>query len=92
MGCKTESKQETISWTQSIGKWLPEGKVEGGFKYMVMEGERLCGEHAMQHTQNVLQNFTLETCVALLTNVTPNFNNIKSVSLLKKKKKSTSTE
>ena len=36
----------------------------------------LCGEHTIQYTDNVLQNYTLETYIILLTNVTP-INSIK---------------
>ena len=38
---------------------------------MVVEGDlTLCGGHAMQYTDDVLQKWALETCVILLTNVT----------------------
>ena len=38
---------------------------------MVMEGDVTWdGEHTIQYTDNVLQNYTLETYIILLTNVT----------------------
>ena len=38
---------------------------------MVTEGDlTLGGEHIMQYTDDALQNFTLETNISLLTNVT----------------------
>ena len=44
---------------------------------MVMEGGlTLGGKHTVQYTAYVLQNFTTETYVILLTNVTP-INSIK---------------
>ena len=39
---------------------------------MLMDGDyTLDGEHTVQHTDDVLQNCTLETYIILLTNVTP---------------------
>ena len=39
---------------------------------MVMRGDRtLGGKHTKQHTNDVSQNCTLETCLSLLTDVTP---------------------
>ena len=44
---------------------------------MVIEGDwTLDGEHTIQYTDDVLQNYTLETYEILLTNVTP-INSIK---------------
>ena len=46
-------------------------RVKRGQMY-VMEGEQTLGnEHTMQYTDDVLENCTLETCIMLLTNVTP---------------------
>ena len=43
-----------------------------GVKQMAMEsGLTLGSKHAMQHTNDVLQNFTLETYIILLIHVTP---------------------
>ena len=51
---------------------------------MVTErGLTLGGEHTIQYTDDILQNYTPETCIILLTNVTP-INSIK----IKKKKRS----
>ena len=40
---------------------------------MVMEGDWTWGgEHTIQYTVDILQNFTPETYITLLTNATPN--------------------
>ena len=45
---------------------------------MGMEGDlTLGGEHTMKYTNDVLQNCTPETCIILLTDVTP-MNSIKT--------------
>ena len=50
-------------------------RVNGG--QMVMEGDlTLSGEHTMQYTDDVLQNYTPEIYVILITNVIP-INSIK---------------
>lgn len=39
---------------------------------MVMEGDQILGdEHTVEYIDDVLQNYTPETYVTLLTNVTP---------------------
>ena len=46
---------------------------------MVMEGDLTWGgEHTIQYTDDVLLNCTPETCIILLTNVTP-INSIKTI-------------
>lgn len=43
-----------------------------GVKYVVMERNlTFGGEHTMQYPDDLLLNCTLESCVVLLTNITP---------------------
>lgn len=45
---------------------------------MLMEGDLTLGDkHTIQYTDDVVQNFTLETYIITLANVTPNKVNLK---------------
>lgn len=52
--------------TRSERGWEEVKVDKGGHTYMVMEGDlALDGEHTMQHTDDILQNWKLEICIIL---------------------------
>ena len=61
-------KGTLIRWEGGWGKM----KRIKGIKYLVMKRDQTLGsEHTMQHRDEVSQNYTPETYILLLTNITP---------------------
>ena len=63
------SAKTSVAMTRGRGGW---GVEEGEGGRMVREGDWTWGgEHTVQHADDVLLNWTPETCMMLLTKVTP---------------------
>lgn len=67
---QTFKTQTAEQWIKGKGEWGEDEECKGGQIYGNEKDQTLDSEHTMQCTDNILQNYTLETCIILLTNVT----------------------